>query len=195
MGINKLFVKMMVMTVILLGANPIQAQLFSAGIKGGLTTSDLFTDKPSLGLTVGLMGELKIVDWLRLRTEANVMWKGTDKHFWEKDDVDYFSVGVPLIIAFMPFKNFYIGAGAELDYLFSAQEAAMPANHFNFGVLGHVEYRFFDRVGVGVRYVQNLGNFSQFEQLGEAVSSGSTANSAAFPTYSLQMTLSYRFGK
>lgn len=195
MSINKLFVKTIAIAIVLLIANPTKAQIFSLGIKGGFTSSNLFTSLPSLGLTVGPSAEIKIINWLRLRTEANFMWSGTEKHFWEKDDTDYLSVGMPLMLNFMPFKNFHIGVGAELDYLFSAQETEIPSNRFNFGILANVEYRFFDRLGIGLRYVHNLGNFSQFQDFGESINNSSNSTSAPFPMGSVQMTLSYRFGK
>ncbi|BDS12131.1 PorT family protein [Aureispira anguillae] len=193
MGIRKLFVSFVVGTIILLGSHQTQAQFFSMGIKGGVTTSNLFSQgTPTMGMTAGLIGELKFVKWMRLRAEANVLWHGTDKHFWEQDDIDYFAVGLPAILEIMPIKNFFIGAGAELDYLVHAQGAEMPDNRFNFGLVGHLEYRFFSRLGLGLRYVHNLGNFNKIGQIGDSINSGNKPT-AAFPSSSLQMTLSYNF--
>ena len=196
MGINKMFVKTIVFAIVLFGAVQSQAQkVFSLGIKGGLTTSNLFTPgTPTMGMTAGLMGEIKILKFMRLRTEANLLLHGTDKHFWETEDVDFYAVGLPVILEFMPVKNLYIGAGAELDYLVHADGAEMPENRFNFGLVGHLEYRFFSRLGLGLRYVHNLGNFNKIGNLGEAVGNGNNAT-AAFPGSSVQMTLSYSFGK
>lgn len=193
MGIQKLFASLLASAIILLAINQSQAQFFKMGIKGGLTTSNLFTQgTPTMGMTAGLMGEFKFVNWMRLRAEANVLWHGTDKHFWENNDVDYFAVGMPVILEFMPIKNFFIGGGAELDYLVHAQGAPAPNNRFNFGIVGHIEYRFFSRLGLGLRYVHNLGNFNKIGQIGEAINNSNTPT-AAFPGSSLQMTLSYSF--
>ena len=197
MGISKLFVRTVVcaFAIILFGSVQSQAQkVFSLGIKGGMTTSNLFTEgSPTMGMTAGLMGEIRLVKWMRLRLETNFLMHGTDKHFWEQEDVDHFAVGLPVMIEFMPIKNLYIGGGAELDYLIASTGGATSENKFNFGVLGHIEYRFFGRLGLGVRYVHNLGNFSQIQQIGQAISSENTPT-AAFPSSSVQMTLSYSFG-
>jgi hypothetical protein len=193
MGIQKLFVSVAVCAIMLLGATQSQAQFFKMGIKGGVSTSNLFTQgTPTMGMTGGLMGEFKFVKWFRLRTEANVLWHGTDKHFWEQDDVDYFAVGLPAILEFMPVKNFFIGAGAELDYLVHAQGAEMPDNRFNFGLVGHIEYRFGGKLGLGVRYVHNLGNFNKIGQIGDSFNNPNQPT-AAFPSSSVQVTLSYLF--
>lgn len=193
MGIQNLFVSIAVCVIMLLGTTQSQAQFFKMGIKGGVSTSNLFTPgTPTMGMTGGLMGEFRFVNWFRLRTEANVLWHGTDKHFWEQDDVDFFAVGLPVILEFMPLKNFFIGAGAELDYLVHAQGAEMPNNRFNFGLVGHIEYRFFGKLGLGVRYVHNLGNFNKIGQIGDSFSNPNQAT-AAFPGSSLQATLSYLF--
>jgi len=177
----------------LMGAVQAQAQFFSMGIKGGMTTSNLFTQgTPTMGMTAGLMGEFKFINWMRLRTEANFLWHGTDRHFWEQNDVDYFAVGMPVILEFMPVKNFFIGGGAELDYLVASTGEA-PDNRFNFGIVGHIEYRFFSRLGLGLRYVHNLGNFSQIRQIGDAITNPNVPSSA-FPASSVQVTLSYSFG-
>jgi hypothetical protein len=193
MGIQNLFVSIAVCAIMLLGTTQSQAQFFKMGIKGGVSTSNLFTPgTPTMGMTGGLMGEFRFVNWLRLRAEANVLWHGTDKHFWEQDDVDFFAVGLPVILEFVPLKNFFIGAGAELDYLVHAQGAEMPANRFNFGLVGHIEYRFFGKLGLGVRYVHNLGNFNKIGQIGDSVNNPNQAT-AAFPSSSVQATLSYLF--
>jgi hypothetical protein len=193
MGIHNLFVSIAVSAILLLGTTQSQAQFFKMGVKGGVTTSNLFTQgTPTMGMTGGLMGEFRFVNWLRLRAEANVLWHGTDKHFWEQDDVDYFAVGLPVILEFVPLKNFFIGAGAELDYLVHTQGAEMPDNRLNFGLVGHVEYRFFGRLGLGVRYVHNLGNFNKIGQIGDSVTNANQPT-AAFPSSSVQATLSYLF--
>ena len=146
MNKNKLFIRGLLCSLVLFTGIQTKAQIFSAGIKGGLTTSNLTVQElPSLGMTAGLMGELKITKWMRLRMEANALWNGTDKHFWEKNDVDFVSVGLPVILEFMPLKNLYVGAGAELDYLIMSTGENLPANKFNFGLVGHLEYRFFQR--------------------------------------------------
>lgn len=196
MGISKLFVRSIVCAIVLFGATQAQAQFFSMGVKGGMTTSNLFTQgTPTMGLTAGFMGEFKFAKWMRLRTEANLLWHGTDKHFWEKNNVNHFAIGMPAILEFMPVKNFYIGGGAELDYLIASTggEDISAANRFNFGLVAHIEYRFFSRLGLGLRYVHNLGNFSNIQQIGEAVSNPNVPT-AAYPGSSVQLTLSYSFG-
>jgi hypothetical protein len=198
MGISKLFVRSIAcaFAIIVFGTVQSQAQkIFSLGIKAGMTTSNLFTKgTPTMGMTAGLIGEIKLVKWMRLRTEANLLVHGTEKHFWEKDDVDYFAVGMPVILEFMPIKNLYIGAGAELDYLVASTGGEVAAqNRFNFGLLAHIEYRFCSRLGLGLRYVHNLGNFSEFQQIGNAINDENSPT-AAFPGSSVQMTLSYNFG-
>jgi hypothetical protein len=194
MNKNKLFIGGLLCVIILFTGYRTEAQIFSTGIKGGLTSSNLtLQELPTLGMTAGLMGEFKITKWMRLRMEANALWNGTDKHFWEKNDIDFVSVGLPVILEFMPFKNLYLGAGAELDYLIMSTGKSLPANKFNFGLVGHLEYRFFQRLGLGLRYVHNLGNFSNIKDIGESI--GNSPISTAFPVSSLQLTLSYSFGK
>lgn len=194
-AVNKLIIKIVLIAIILVGAAESKAQFFSLGVKSGVMSSNLFSGQtPTMGANLGLMGELKFAKWLRLRTEANIMWSGMDKNFWEQNDTDYFAVGLPVILQFMPLKNFHIGIGPELDYLLAVNNGVMPQKRFNFGLLAHVEYRFFDRLGLGVRYVQNLGDFSHFKQMGESISSGNSASNP-FSNYSIQVSLSYRFGK
>jgi hypothetical protein len=193
MGIQNLFVSLVVSAILLLGTTQSQAQFLKIGIKGGMTTSNLFTQGiPTMGMAAGLMSEFKFANWLRLDAEANVLWYGTDKHFWEQQDVDYFAIGLPAVLKFMPAKNFFVGAGAELDYLVHAQGATMPNNRFNFGLVGDLEYRFFGKLGLGVRYVHNLGNFNKIGQIGDPVRNPSQPT-ATFPSSSVQVTLSYLF--
>lgn len=193
MGIQKLFVSIVVSAILSLGSIQSQAQFLTVGIKGGMTTSNLLTQgSPTMGLTAGLLTELKFINWMRLRGEANILWHGTDKHFWEQDDVDYFAVGLPVILEFMPVNNFFIGAGAELDYLLHTRGATMPDDRFNFGLVGHVEYRFFKRLGLGLRYVHNMGTFNKIKQIGSSFDKDNQPT-AAFPASSIQVSLSYNF--
>jgi hypothetical protein len=195
MGTIKIQLSSLIVTCLLLVGNTnCQAQFINMGIKAGVTSSDVFTpgNNPTLGLTAGLMTELKFIKWMRLRTEANLLVTGTQEHFYAKNDPTYYTLGVPVIIQFMPIKNLHIGGGAEIDYLIATQGGNMPNNRFNLGVLGHVEYRLFDRLGIGLRYVHNLGGFNQFQNIGNSTQNGIEA---PFKTSSLQATLSYSFGK
>ena len=61
MNKNKLFVGGLLCAIVLFTGIQAEAQIFSTGIKGGLTTSNLtIQELPSMGMTAGLMGELKI---------------------------------------------------------------------------------------------------------------------------------------
>jgi len=193
MSTNKLYVSLLIVVLLLVGNQKSNAQFFSMGIKGGVTSSNVFQQgQPTLGLTAGLMGEFKFIKWLRLRTEANFLMMGSNDHFFVADDPSYYAIGVPAMLQFMPFKNFHIGGGAEIDYLLASNGGTMPANRFNLGIVGHVEYRFLGKLGLGVRYVHNLGGFNQFNNIGDAPQNG-TAN--PFQQSSLQATLSYSFGR
>lgn len=174
-----------------------QAQFFSTGIQGGLTSSNLFSNNnnqiPTMGLSAGLAANFKFANWLQLRTEANLLWHGTDRQFWEAGDVDYYKANLPAMLLFSPVRNCYIGGGAALEYLMHVDGAAMPTDRLSMGLLGHVEYRFFDRLGLGIRYTHYLSSGERFNDLRDV--NNPRATSAAFPTGTVQATLSYRFGR
>jgi hypothetical protein len=58
--------------------------------------------------------------------------------------------------------------------------------------VGHIEYRFFGKLGLGIRYVHNLGNFPKIGEIGDSFNNPNQPT-AAFPSSSLQATLSYLF--
>ncbi len=195
MGSNNFLQKALLGIVLLLSASASKAQFFNPGIKAGITTNQAFTQglDSKAGLTAGLIGEFKFIKWLRLRTEANLLVLGDEQHFWENTNSTYYAVSAPVLLQFMPVKNLHIGAGAEVDYLIhGSKDAAMPTDRFNLGIVGHLEYRFFNRLGIGLRYINNLGSFGQFSQISEAPSN---SVNPIMGKHVVQATLSFSFGK
>ncbi|WMX17528.1 MULTISPECIES: outer membrane beta-barrel protein [unclassified Aureispira] len=193
MHLHKYFTGVVIGLLLFLGIEQSQAQIFRPGLKVGLTTSNLVTEGiPTTGLTTGFIAEHKLTNWFLIRHEYNLLWHGTDKHAWERDDIDYFAFGLPVMVEFMPIQNLYLGTGMELDFLTHTRGAAMPNNRFNLGLLAHIEYRIANQLGLGLRYVHNLGNFSDIRQIGE-VAYDPNEPSLAFPGSSFQATLSYHF--
>jgi hypothetical protein len=173
----------------------VYSQIFSSSIKVGLAnSSDLSTQSlPKMALTTGFIGELKLAKWMRVRTEATVLWSGRNDHFWTANPINDLSFEVPLMLTFMPVQNLHIGGGAALNYHLLSFGGELPENRLNLGLLGHLEYRFFKRLGLGIRYLHQLSNFKHIDAIGSSITSGSKSD--ILPQSSLQLTLSYSFGK
>jgi hypothetical protein len=164
-------------------------KFFQTHLRLGTSLHDISTTAmPRLGATVGLVQELHFFPWLQLRAEGNVLWHGSQNHFWQGGDVDYFSVNAPVMLQIRPAKNFYIGGGVGVNYLVYAHGGEVSGNRLGFNWLGLVHYRFFDRVGLEVRWNQ------RFQQLQSLVSGDNNNNAApAFDDTSLQVALTVRF--
>ncbi len=186
--------KLLVATFTLISTS-INSQIFSSGIKVGLAnSSDLSTQSlPKMALMTGFIGELKLAKWMRIRTEATVLWSGRNDHFWTAKPVNDFSFEIPLMLTFMPVQNLHIGGGAALNYHLLSFGGELPENRLNLGLLGHLEYRFFKRLGLGIRYLHQLSNFKHIDAIGSSITNASKSD--ILPQSSLQLTLSYSFGK
>ena len=185
----------LIIALLTLLSTQMYSQFFSSGIKIGLSnSSNLSTQEfPNMAMTAGLLGEFKLAKWMRIRTEANILWSGRDDHFWAANDINDVHVELPLLLSFMPVKNLHIGAGAALNYHLISFGGEIPENKFNFGLVGHVEYRFFRRLGLGIRYLHQLSNFKKMDAIGTSIANGT--NTSVLPTSSIQVSLSYSFGR
>lgn len=164
-------------------------KFFQTHLRLGTSLHDIGASAmPRLGATVGLVQEMHFLPWLQLRAEGNVLWHGSEHNFWEGGDVDYFSINAPLMLQIRPSKNFYVGGGVGVNYLVHAAGGEAPDNRLGFNWLGLIHYRFFDRVGLEVRWNQ------RFQQLQSLVSGDNNNNAApAFDDTSLQVALTIRF--
>lgn len=194
-----LFVKGIVATAfcMMISLSASQAQS-NWGIRAAATTNianksfkEMFSGIPTIGVSAGVFGELQLVKFMRLRAELNAAWKGTDRHFWLKDDKDLFYAGIPVLIEFVPIKNLIVGAGAEANYLVAAIGAPVSDyKKWDVGLTFHLEYRLFSRLGISLRYVHGLTkvNPTQITDGQGNASNSFTANRT------IQLGLSYSFG-
>lgn len=195
---RNLLVKYVLAGALLVVSTAVYAQ-FNLGVQAGVTTSNfnqLFSDKsvPQLGFNAELYGELKFLKRLRLRAGANVSWKGTNDHFWLKEDVDLFYLGLPVLLEVELFKNFLIGGGLEANYLLGSNSSGdikyEPDNKWDIGLLAQVEYRFMGRFGVNLRYTHGLMTVEKMQ-----VTESGTNTERALANRSLQLGVSYTFGR
>lgn len=195
---RNLLVKYVLSTAFLIVSTTIYAQ-FNVGVQAGVTTSNfnqLFSKNavPQLGFNAELYGEVKFLKRLRLRFGLNGSWKGTNDHFFLKDDVDLFYLGLPVLLEVELFKNFLIGGGLEANYLLGSTSSGAvkyePNTKWDVGLVGQVEYRFFGRFGVNLRYTHGLISVDKFQ-----VTESGTNTTKALANRSLQLGVSYTFGR
>ncbi|MCP4443697.1 MAG: porin family protein [Aureispira sp.] len=193
-----LLVKYVLAVAFLIVSTAAYAQ-FNVGIQAGVTTSNfnqLFSKNsvPQLGFSAELYGELKFLKRMRLRAGVNGSWKGTNNHFWLKDDVDLFYLGIPVLLEVELFKNFLLGGGVEANYLLGSNNSGAvkyePNSKWDIGLVAQVEYRFFSRFGINLRYTHGLMSIDKLQ-----VAEVGTNTQTALANRSLQLGVSYTFGR
>lgn len=197
--------KFLVIIALLLNLeNQAIGQYFNLGFRFGPTTTDFYDRErppsanflgiPTLGMTVGVLGELELSHWLKFQIEFNTTWEGHQGHFWNRYDANLWYMTMPALLKMHVYKSLWLGGGFEANYLLDVTGSSdnHSPHRWTAAFVFQVEHVFLKRFSCSIRYIHgftptHIINYVDYE--------GNPNSVSTYSGRSLQVTLSYIFKK
>ena len=190
--------------LLLLGSHQaLEAQYLKLGVRLGPTTTDFYEFNqplrhnlfglPTLGVTLGGIGQFRLGQWGQLQVEQNISWEGRKGHFFNPYNVNFWYLTAPAILKFKITHWLWVGGGLQAHYLMDVtgtSDLAEGNTPWNGAGVFQVEHVFWKRFACTIRYIHGFASTSVVNYVDYQ------GNPISYATYSgrtLQVSLSYLF--
>jgi hypothetical protein len=184
------------------GIDTLQAQSLRFGVHAGPTTADFYDQHhplsenfwglPTLGATFGMAEQLAISTWGQLQLEQNVSWEGNQGHFWNDNNLNLWYITMPILMKFKISPNFWVGGGAEVNYLFDVTgfSEVLDGKYWNGAAIFQAEHTFLQHFSCTIRY---LHGFTPTSIINYVNDEGENSTLSTYSNRRLHVSLSYFF--
>lgn len=190
-------------TLLLGNTQAAEAQYLKLGMRLGPTTTDFYElgttlpqnlfGLPTLGMTVGGMGQIRLGQWGQLQLEQNISWESRQGHFFSPYNVNFWYLTAPAILKFKITPWLWVGGGLQAHYLVDVtgtSDVYGQDTPWNGAAVFQVEHVFWKRFACTIRYIHGFASTSIVNYVDYE------GNSVSYATYSgrtLHVSLSYIF--
>lgn len=198
-----LFHGWLLLTVLLVTPQAGEAQFLRLGVRFGPTTTDFYDrDRPlkhnwlgipTLGMTIGGVGQFRLGGWGQIQLEQNISWEGTKGHFFNPYNVNLWYLTTPALLKFKITPWLWVGGGLQAHYLMDVTGTSDVHNEktpWNGAVVLQVEHVFWKRFACTIRYIHGFASTSIINYVD---SEGNPVTYSVYSGRTLQVSLSYSF--